>query len=105
MAAANDSGRLKPDVLKPAPATVAWLTVRPVPPVFPSTIVWLWVVPVCTLVKLRLLGPAVSCAPTGGVVSLPLLIPWQPRIEARASRRGIVSQRLGEGVMGKSDAL
>lgn len=53
---ASASGKFKPLILNPAPATVACEILRLAVPVFVSTTVWLLVVPTDTFPKLTVLG-------------------------------------------------
>ena len=75
---ARVNGRLRPVVLKPAPETVAWVTVRLVPPVLVSVSETEWLVPVCTLPKAIVGFATLSAAAEGFGVACKLLLVLSP---------------------------
>jgi hypothetical protein len=93
------NGRVKPVMLKPAPVTSAFVTVRLVPPALLNVLDWLWLVPTCTFPKLTVLGAALRVPGKGFSVvctlDLPVLSPWQPTIVASASTAASAFQRVG----------
>jgi hypothetical protein len=69
----RESGRVKPERLKPAPLGVAPVIVTVDPPVLVSVSGKLWLLPICTLPKLKLDGlglrvPAVTPLPARGML-------------------------------------